>query len=99
MFNFSHRIAGVIKKILSAADDNPLVIVEAQAMISLHPKEIDLLSPIEEPPEERQSSESRKRKVIMNRDVDAASVSTSSPRRRLSDASDIRCSGSPLMTY
>lgn len=68
-------------------------------MISHHSKETDLLSPIEEVPEERQSSESQKRKVIVNHDVDAASVTTSSPRRRLSDASDVHCSGSPLMTY
>lgn len=68
-------------------------------MISLHSKETDLLSPIEEAPEERQSSEGQKRKVIVNLDVDAASVVTSSPRRRLSDASDVHCSGSPLMTY
>lgn len=94
-----HQIAGAIKKILYAADDDPSIIAEAQAMISLHSKEIVLLSPIEEAPEERQSSEGQKRKVIVNHDVDAASVSNSSPRRRLSDASDVRCSGSPLMTY
>lgn len=68
-------------------------------MISLHSKEGDLLRSNEEAPEERRSSKSQKRKVIVNRDVDAASVSTSSPRRRISDASDIRCSGSPLTTY
>ncbi|KAK4773765.1 hypothetical protein SAY87_028784 [Trapa incisa] len=92
-------IARAIQKILYAADDNPSVIAEAQAMISLHSKENNFLSPIEEAPEERHSYEGQKRKVIVNYDVDAASVSMSSPRRRLSDVSDVHCSGSPLMTY
>ncbi|PKI49831.1 hypothetical protein CRG98_029775, partial [Punica granatum] len=92
-------IVGAIKKILYAADDDASIVAEAQAMISFPQKEADLLSPIEEVPEERQSSETQKRKVIVNHDVEAASATTSSPRMRLSDASDVRCSGSPLMTY
>ncbi|KAK4760970.1 hypothetical protein SAY87_005863 [Trapa incisa] len=92
-------IVSAIQKILYAADDDTSVMAEAQNVISIHSNETDLLSPIEEAPEERQSSESQKRKVIENHDVDIASVTTSSPRRRLSDASDVRCSGSPLMTY
>ncbi|CAN8264149.1 unnamed protein product [Cochlearia groenlandica] len=58
------------------------------------------LSPIDEGSEERRNSviESQKRKLIVNLDVDAAAMTTLSPRQRLSDSSDVKCGGSsPLM--
>lgn len=42
---------------------------------------------------------SQKRKNIVNVDVDAAASDTLSPKQRVSNASDVHCSGSPLMTY
>ncbi|KAK1410291.1 hypothetical protein QVD17_36826 [Tagetes erecta] len=41
----------------------------------------------------------QKRKNIVNVDVDAAASDTLSPKQRVSNASDVHCSGSPLMTY
>ncbi|KAL5556929.1 hypothetical protein UlMin_039165 [Ulmus minor] len=93
-------VVEAIKKILYAADDDASVVAEAQAMVSNHyANEADFLSPIAEASEEKTNSETQKRKSIVNFDFDAASVSKLSPRQRLSDASDVRCSGSPLMTY
>ncbi|XP_022977562.1 microtubule-associated protein RP/EB family member 1C-like [Cucurbita maxima] len=91
---------GAIRKILYAVDDDASVVAEAQAMLSVHQKEtIDLLSPIAEASDEKLSLESQKRKSVINFDVDAVGMTTLSPRRRVSDASDVHCSGSPLMTY
>uniref|UniRef100_A0A2N9FDZ3 Microtubule-associated protein RP/EB family member 1C n=1 Tax=Fagus sylvatica TaxID=28930 RepID=A0A2N9FDZ3_FAGSY len=92
-------VVDAIKKILYATDDDASVVAEAQAMLSHHPKEAELLSPIAEVSEERNSSETQKRKNIVNFDVEAAGITTLSPRQRISDASDVHCSGSPLMTY
>lgn len=77
------------------------MVAEAQAMVSAHQKEtISLLSPIAEvSSDEKLSIESQKRKNIVNLDVDVAGIITLSPRQRVSDASDVHCSGSPLMTY
>lgn len=80
-------------------DDASSVVAEAQAMVSLQQKEAEPLSPIAEGSEEKASAETQKRKNILNVDVDAAGVTTLSPRQRLSDVSDVHCSGSPLMTY
>lgn len=93
------QVVEAIKKILYATDNDASVVEEAQAMLSLHQQEAEPLSPIAEVSEERNSSETQKRKNIVNFDVDAAAVSTLSPRQRISDASDVHCSGSPLMTY
>ena len=93
------QVVDAIKKILYATDDDASVVAEAQAMLSHHPKEAELLSPIAEVSEERNSSETQKRKNIVNFDVEAAGITTLSPRQRISDASDVHCSGSPLMTY
>lgn len=93
------QVVGAIKKILYATDDNASVMAEAQAMVSQNTKEVDLLSPIPEVSEERSSSENQKRKSIVNIDFDTAGISTLSSRQRISDASDVRGSGSPLMTY
>ncbi|GLU20075.1 hypothetical protein SLE2022_362900 [Rubroshorea leprosula] len=93
-------IVEAVKRILYATDNDASVVTEAQAMVSsLHQKEVDLLSPIAELSEEKSFSEIQKRKNILNIDIDAAGISTLSPRQRLSDASDVHCSGSPLMTY
>lgn len=82
-----------------ATDDDASVVAEAQAMVSLNQKEPESLSPIAEVSEEKTNSEAQKRKNILNLDVDVAAIATLSPRQRLSDASDVHCSGSPLMTY
>ncbi|XP_014520102.1 microtubule-associated protein RP/EB family member 1C [Vigna radiata var. radiata] len=91
-------IVGAIQKILYAADDDGTAVAEAQAMLSVGHKEIEGLSPIAEVSEEKSSSETHKRKNIANIDFDAAGIATLSPRQRLSDISDVHCSGSPLMT-
>ncbi|QDP16926.1 hypothetical protein Tsubulata_070021, partial [Turnera subulata] len=94
-------VVEAVKKILYAADNDASVVAEAQAMLSAHhQKEPELLSPIAEvSTEETNSSENQKRKNIVNLDVEAVGITTLSPRQRLSDATDVRCSGSPLMTY
>ncbi|XP_044469614.1 microtubule-associated protein RP/EB family member 1C-like [Mangifera indica] len=97
---FEHSpIVAAIKRILYATDDDASVVAEAQAMLSQQQKEAEPLSPIAEVSEEKASSDTQKRKNIVNVDVDAAGISTLSPRQRLSDVSDVHCSGSPLMTY
>lgn len=93
------QIVGAIKRILYATDDDASVVAEAQAMVFHQQKEAEPLSPIAEVSEERTSSETQKRKNIVNVDVDTAGITTLSPRQRLSDVSDVHCSGSPLMTY
>ncbi|KAK6924009.1 EB1, C-terminal [Dillenia turbinata] len=93
-------IVQAIKRILYATDDDTSVVADAQALIA-QPKvqQSGLLSPIYEETEDKQKLETQKRKNIINVDVDAAASSTLSPRQRVSDASDVHCSGSPLMTY
>lgn len=91
------QVVEAIKKILYATDDDASVMAEAQAMLSSQQKEAEALSPIAEVLEEKSSSETQKRKNIVNFDVDAASLTTLSPRQRISDVSDVHCSGSPLM--
>lgn len=93
------QVVEAIQKILYATDNDASVVAEAQAILSLRRKEAEALSPIAELSEERNSSESQKRKNIVNFDVDAVGISTLSPRQRISDAADVHCSGSPLMTY
>ncbi|KAK6923087.1 Calponin homology domain [Dillenia turbinata] len=89
-----------VKRILYATDDDASVVADAQALIA-KPKlqQSDLLSPICEETEDYQKLETQKRKNIINVDADVAASSTLSPRHRVSDASDVHCSGSPLMTY
>ncbi|WZZ12630.1 hypothetical protein YC2023_105719 [Brassica napus] len=85
-------LVGSIKRILYAADGEDLGAAAA---------ETQTLSPIAEGSEERRNSaiESQKRKLIVNQDVDAAAITSLSPRQRLSDSSDVKCSGSsPLLT-
>ncbi|PNT36693.1 hypothetical protein POPTR_005G142200v4 [Populus trichocarpa] len=93
-------VVAAMKRILYSTDDDASVLAEAQAMVSLHQKEAEYLSPIAEvSTEEKENSDPQKRKNIVNLGVDAVGISTLSPRQRLSDATDVRCSGSPLMTY
>jgi len=92
------QIVEAIQKILYATDDDGTAVAEAQALLSAGHKEIEGLSPIAEVSEEKSSSETNKRKNISNIDFDAAGIATLSPRQRLSDVSDVHCSGSPLMT-
>ncbi|XP_018845034.1 microtubule-associated protein RP/EB family member 1C [Juglans microcarpa x Juglans regia] len=92
-------VVEAIQKILYATDNDASVVAEAQAILSLRRKEAEALSPIAELSEERNSSETQKRKNIVNFDVDAVGITTLSPRQRISDAADVHCSGSPLMTY
>lgn len=74
-----------IKRILYAAEDDATVVAEAQAMM--------------ESEEGEMKSDSQKRKSIINVDVDVAASNSLSPRQRLSETSDVHCSGSPLVTY
>lgn len=93
------QIVGAIKRILYASDDDTSVVAEAQAMILQHQNKSGFLSPIAEVADDRPKIENQKRKNISNSEVDAAASTTLSPRQRVSDASDVHCSGSPLMTY
>ena len=93
------QVVAAIQKILYATDDDGTVVAEAQAMISATEREPERLSPIAEVSEEKSSSETQKRKNIVNLDFEAAGFANLSPRQRLSDVSDVHCSGSPLMTY
>lgn len=94
------QIVTAIHKILYAADDNPSVVAEAQAMITKHqPAEttLHILSPILEASEEERPKP--KRKDINTLEVDMAASSTLSPKQRLSDISDVHYCGSPLTNY
>ncbi|KAE8715719.1 Microtubule-associated protein RP/EB family member 1C [Hibiscus syriacus] len=84
-------IVAAIKKILYATDGDASVVTEAQAMVSVNPKEAEGSSPVAEASEEKPSCEIQKRKNILNSDVDAAGIITLSPRQRLTDASDVHC--------
>ncbi|KAK1283427.1 Microtubule-associated protein RP/EB family member 1C [Acorus calamus] len=94
-------IVAAIQRILYAANDNPSVMAEAQAIISQQPDQQAIgLSPIlESLEEERPKVESQKRKNISTLEVDMAANSTLSPRQRLSDITDVHRSDSPLLSY
>lgn len=85
------QVVGAMKRILYAAEDDASVVAEAQAMLSEQQQEVE--------EEGKQKSDSQKRKSIINVDVEAAASNTLSPRQRLSEVSDVHCSGSPLVTY
>ncbi|PIN07065.1 Microtubule-binding protein involved in cell cycle control [Handroanthus impetiginosus] len=87
-------VVEAIKRILYAADDDASVVEEAQAMISEHQQQVELLET-----EEKLKSDCQKRKSIINVDVDVAASNSASPRQRFSESSDVHCSGSPLVTY
>ncbi|KNA23510.1 hypothetical protein SOVF_024240 [Spinacia oleracea] len=86
-------IVAAMQKILYATDDETSVVAEAQAMMSQH---IKLLSPIVEVSEDSVMVENQKRKSI---DLDSPANGKQPQRQRLSDVSNIQCSGSPLITF
>lgn len=92
------NVVEAIKRILYATDNDASAVVEAQAIISQQEKQAEGLSPISEVAEEGSYPETQKRKNILNLDVDAAAMVSLSPRQKISDPSDVHCSGSPLMT-
>ncbi|CAA2996902.1 microtubule-associated protein RP/EB family member 1C [Olea europaea var. sylvestris] len=83
-------VVGAIKRILYAADDDSSVVAEAQAMIMENQQQLA---------EDEPKGDNQKRKNIVNIEVEAAASNTLTPRQRTSDASDVHCSGSPLVTY
>ncbi|CAL1372091.1 unnamed protein product [Linum trigynum] len=99
-------VIAAIQQILYAADNDGSAVAEARAMMSLNCQEEDeeagSLSPIPEvlsSEEKMVNPDSQKRKSIRNLDVEAAGINNLSPRQRFPDATDVHCSGSPLMTY
>lgn len=86
-----------MKRILYAMDDDASL-VDTEAMVSEQHQQVETLSCISEEAEERLRVDTQKRKNIVNVDVDLAASNTLSPRQRISDASDVHCSGS-LVTY
>ncbi|KAM7507134.1 hypothetical protein LguiA_017587 [Lonicera macranthoides] len=93
-------VVEAIKRVLYATDDDASVVAEAQAIISQNGRQSEPLSPISELSEDRPKVlDTQKRKNIVNVDVETAANTTLSPRQRISDSSDVHCSGSPLMTY
>lgn len=93
------QVVEAIKRILYATEDSASAVAEAQALISQQENQVSMLSPIYEVAEEGSKSDTQKRKNIINVDVDVAANTTLSPRQRISDVSDVHCSGSPLLTY
>ncbi|CAN0918027.1 Probable LRR receptor-like serine/threonine-protein kinase At4g37250 [Linum grandiflorum] len=92
-------VVAAVQKILYATDNDGSAVAEAQAMICMN-EEAEFLSPIPEvSSEEKMNTDSQKRKSIHNRDVEAVGITNLSPRQRFPDATDVHCSGSPLMTY
>nr|GMC88938.1 microtubule-associated protein RP/EB family member 1C [Ipomoea batatas] len=93
-------VVEAIKRILYATDADGSFVVEAQAMISqqqqVEPADDNIP---EEEQDNKQKVENQKRKIIINSDVDVAASITLSLRQKIADASDVHCSGSPLLTY
>lgn len=92
-------VVEAILRILYATDDDASVVAEAKAIISKQKIQRDALSPIYEVLEDKTNVDTQKRKNAINVDVDEAATNKLYPRQRVSDASDVHCSGSPLMTY
>lgn len=92
-------IVDAIQRILYAAEEDASIVEEAQAMLLNQEKQGGIpLTPISEGVEDEYKV-NQKRKSIVNFEVDLAASNTLSPRQRVSDASDVHGSGSPLMTY
>lgn len=84
------QIIDGIKRILYAAEEDASILEEAQAMLLNQEKSLNV---------DVEEYKTQKRKSILNLDVDVAASDTLSPKQRVSNASDVHCSGSPLMTY
>lgn len=82
-----------MQKILYATDDESSVVAEAQAIVSQHMKH---LSPIAELTEENIMIENQKRKST---EINTPVNGKQPQRQRLSDVSNIQCSGSPLISF
>ncbi|XP_052133876.1 microtubule-associated protein RP/EB family member 1C [Oryza glaberrima] len=93
-------IVNAIHKVLYAAEDDPSMMAEAQAMISQQQQsEQPMLSPILEASEERPAKqEAHKRKSISDLELEEFGMASSS-RQRLSDISDVQLCGSPLTSF
>ncbi|XP_043712402.1 microtubule-associated protein RP/EB family member 1C-like [Telopea speciosissima] len=92
-------IVGAVQSILYATNNNESVVAEAQAMINQQQSHPKPLTPVLEAEEEMPKIETQKRKNIFTLEVNSAASSKLSPRHRRSDASDVHCSGSPLISY
>ncbi|CAN4082966.1 unnamed protein product [Withania somnifera] len=90
-------VVEAVKRILYAMDDDASL-VDSEAMISEQHQQVETLSCISDEAEERLRIDTQKRKNIVNIDVDLAASNSLSPKQRISDASDVHCSGS-LVTY
>ncbi|XP_010244264.1 PREDICTED: microtubule-associated protein RP/EB family member 1C isoform X2 [Nelumbo nucifera] len=91
-------IVGIIQRILYSTDNNASVVAEVQAMLSQHQKQLEPLSLNPEATNDKPRMETQKRKNISTLEVDAVANSTLSPKQKISDASDVHCSGSPLIS-
>jgi RP/EB family microtubule-associated protein len=100
VYLFFLQIVNAIHKVLYAAEDDPSMVAEAQAMISQQQQsEQPMLSPILEASEERPAKqEAHKRKSISDLELEEFGMASSS-RQRLSDISDVQLCGSPLTSF
>ncbi|XP_074264077.1 microtubule-associated protein RP/EB family member 1A-like [Silene latifolia] len=90
-------IVAALQKVLYATDDDSSVVAEAQAMVAQQMKQ---LSPIAEVAEENIMGENQKRKsVSFDSDLGSPANTKLPQRQRLSDVSNIQCSGSPLINF
>lgn len=89
-------IVAAIQKVLYATDDNSSVVVEAQAMVVQQMKH---LSPIAEVTEDNNMIENQKRKSVSDVDFGSPANAKLPQRQRLSDVSNVHCSGSPLISF
>ncbi|CAI0405714.1 unnamed protein product [Linum tenue] len=92
-------VIAAIQQILYAADNDGSAVAEARAMMSLNCQEENEEAEVLSSEEKMVNPDSQKRKSIRNLDVEAAGINNLSPRQRFPDATDVHCSGSPLMTY
>ncbi|CAM8899929.1 hypothetical protein QQ045_010246 [Rhodiola kirilowii] len=91
-------VVEAITMILYAAENCSSGVDEALELLS-RGKQSEALSPITEVPEDTPTHlETQKRKTIVNNDLDSAATKSLSPRPKVTDPSDVHCSGSPLMT-
>uniref|UniRef100_A0A7N0TAP8 Microtubule-associated protein RP/EB family member 1C n=1 Tax=Kalanchoe fedtschenkoi TaxID=63787 RepID=A0A7N0TAP8_KALFE len=90
-------IVEAVTMILYATDSGSSVVDEALALLA-RGKQSEGLSPITEVPEDISPAhpECQKRKNIVNYDHDMAATKSLSPRPKVTDPSDVHCSGHPL---